>query len=283
MSVSKALEHSASAFNRKYACHFSFATFESRVEEFTFLRPNGGWIDVYKMTFDRMYNKALEGVATGRVDNLDGEAMLDDFEYMLIKPYVKESDNEIKHKPYAGMDSVTRLAYLDALTKQAPQTPVELYSNKYKNREISLGQMMSAQSIKDSEREHYVEISAYVQAIELVNQGRSAIWRALHPVKSNEEKRDAARMKSSLIQEVGGEEVYRELAKAACEPFEGFQRVRANLNASMVRAEEEMRRLQKLNDVMRESIHIEGLDNAPEHDRSLRADSRITLAREKQI
>jgi hypothetical protein len=51
MSVSRALEKSAKAFNTKYAYNFDFATFELRIEEFTFLRPNGGWIDVYKTMF----------------------------------------------------------------------------------------------------------------------------------------------------------------------------------------------------------------------------------------
>ena len=86
MSVSQALENSAMAFNTKYACNFNFATFEARVEEFTFLRPNGGWVDVYKTTLDRMYKKSLDGAAMGAVDNLNGEAMLDDFEYTLIRP-----------------------------------------------------------------------------------------------------------------------------------------------------------------------------------------------------
>ena len=60
MSVSKALENSARNFSDKYACQFDFATFESRVEELTFLRPNGGWIDVYKMMFENVYKNSLE-------------------------------------------------------------------------------------------------------------------------------------------------------------------------------------------------------------------------------
>ena len=113
MPISKALEDSARDFCHKYACRFDFGSFESSVEEFTFLRPNGGWIDVYKMTFRHLYQTALEMVALGTVDSLDGEAMLDDFEYTLIHPYVSETEGGIKHRPYVGMDRITRLEQKD--------------------------------------------------------------------------------------------------------------------------------------------------------------------------
>ena len=62
-------------------------------------------------------------------------------------------------------------------------------------------------------------------------------------------------MKRRLIEEapeVGA--AYEEYARAACEPFEGYQRVGETLAQSMIREREEMNRLQKLNDVMRASI-----------------------------
>ena len=99
MSVNQALEKSAKAFNAKYACDFDFKIFESRVEEFIFLRPNGGWIDVYKAVFDRMYKNTLEKAAVGAVHDLDGEAMLDDFEYTLIRPYANENESAILSIP----------------------------------------------------------------------------------------------------------------------------------------------------------------------------------------
>ena len=76
MPISHALEKSAKSFCLKYSCVFSFAAFDYRVEEFTFLRPNGGWIEAYMTTFDELYKMALVGAASGTVENLDGEAML---------------------------------------------------------------------------------------------------------------------------------------------------------------------------------------------------------------
>lgn len=273
MPVSKALENSAVAFNMKYACNFDFATFESRVEEFTFLRPNGGWIDVYKMMFDRMYKKALEKAAVGAVCNLNGEAMLDDFEYTLIRPYVSETKNDIKHQPYVGMDRITRLEYLDRITKEAPQNPVDLYSEKYKNGELSLRQMRSALSCEMTRREHYIEIAGYIQALENTNKKRSFIWRACHPFKNNAEKRDAALMKEMLFKAVTcGEDFYNELAEAACKTFDGCQRADANLAESIIRAKEETNRQQKMNDALKEVRCVEVFDDKLKCELSLRDD-----------
>ena len=100
------------------------------IEEFTFLRPNNGWLDVYKMMFEKMYKKALEGAALGNADGLDGEAMLDDFEYTLMRPYAKENESEIKHKPYVGMDRIARLEYLDSLTPVEQNAALAYLSRK---------------------------------------------------------------------------------------------------------------------------------------------------------
>ena len=259
MSVSQALENSARNFSDKYACQFDFATFESRVEEFTFLRPNGGWIDVYKMVFERLYKLSLEKVAAGVMDNLDGEAMLDDFEYTLIRPYVNECDEDIKHKPYVGMDRMARLAFLDRLTREAPSNLVDLYIEKYKSGEITIGNMRNqvrlAFAFEKIDRAQFIEIAGYIQALEKANEGRSLMWRTLHPFRNNAEKRDAAFMKRALVDKAeDGEAFYNDAAAAACETFDGHTRVNANLAQSIIRAKEEMRRNQRMNDAIRESL-----------------------------
>ena len=264
MSVSRALEKSAKAFNVKYACHFDFATFESRVEEFTFLRPNGGWIDVYKMMFERMYKQSLESAATGNTPNLNGEAMIDDYEYTLIRPYINETQIEIKYKHYAGMDRIARLEYLKRLTGEAPKNSVELYAQKYRCGELTLGRMMSALSLENADRDRYVEIAGYAQALECVNKSRSAVWRALHPIKNSAEKRDAALMKSAIMEESHGDEkFYEEVVAAAYETFDGHQRVNEILAERTLHAVEEMKRLQKMNDAIRESHKADGIENEP--------------------
>ena len=285
MAVSAALEKSARDFCLKYACSFDFATFESRVEEFTFLRPVGGWIDVYKATFDRLYKHTLEKVAAGTVDaHLDAEAMLDDFEYTLIRPYVNEGDKEIKHKPYVGMDRISRLEYLLRLTEDAPSNRFELYAEKYKSGELSLEPMRDKPELGKAGWERCVEIASYVQAVESVNQGRSSLWRALHPFKNNAEKRDPARMKKAFIEEIpGGEECYREAVAAARETFDGYQKVNATLEDHMIRAKEEMDRKQKLNDAMRESIRIEGFERESLRELSPRVERYTIPLRENQI
>ena len=255
----------------------------SFAEEFTFLRPNGGWIDVYKATFERMYQQSLEGAVLGTLENLSGEAMLDDFEYMLIRPYVNERKEEIKHKPYAAMDRIARLEYLDGITKKAPKNRVERSMEKYKNGELSLKQIKSAQGIRNAERAQYLEFAGCVQAVERVNQSRSTLWKALHPLKNNAEQRDVAQMKRTLIEEVKGENFYNEMVSSAYETFDGYQRVTANLTESMARAREEINRLQRMNEVMRESLHVEGFDNEPKLERSPQIDPYIAPVREKQI
>lgn len=255
MSVSVALEKSARDFCSKYNCNFDFSTFESRVEEFTFLRPVGGWVDVYKMMFARMYKQALESVANVKESNLDGETMLDDFEYTLIRPYVKESEKEIKHRPYVGMDTISRLEYLTQLTKEAPSNAVELCEEKYKNGDISIKQMMDDFALNSANSEYYKEISVYVQALENANKSRSWVWRVVHPLKNSAEKRKSTQMKTSLTEGVqGGEELYREASAAAYKTFEGHQRLNANLEQSIKRAREDINRTQKMKDVMLKSI-----------------------------
>lgn len=284
MPVSKVLENSAIAFNVKYACNFDFAAFESRVEEFTFLRPNGGWIDVYKVIFDRMYKSALEKAAVGAVDNLNGEAMLDDFEYTLIRPYVSESNNEIKHQPYVGMDRITRLEYLDRITKEAPRNPVDLYSEKYKRGELSLRQMKAALGREMTRREHYIEIAGYIQALENINKNRSFMWRACHPFKNNAEKRDAVLMKESFLKAVKcGDDFYNEIAAAAYETFDGCHRADANLTESMVRAKEETNRQQKMNDALREVQCAEGFGNDLKCELSLLVDQNKLSQRKNEF
>ena len=283
MSVSEALKKSAKAFSEKYACKFDFATFEERVDEFTFLRPNGGWIDVYKMTFERMYKNALEKLATGGVDSLDGEAMLDDFEYTLIRPYVNESETEIKHKSYVGMDRIARIEYLEDLTQRAPTTLVELYVDKYKNGELSFKKMKAEFSRASDDKAHRTELAGYTLAIESVNQSRSFAWRAFHPFKNSAEKREAAMMKKALEDASTGGESYDEITAAANAKFDRYQTVNAHLRESMRRAEEEMNRLQKMNDATRESLRIEGFDNESDIERSPRVDQHNAQIRDKQI
>ena len=287
MPVSEALKNSAKDFSVKYACNFDFAMFESRVEEFTFLRPNGGWLDVYKMMFDRVYKNTLENAATGALDNLDGEAMLDDFEYTLIRPYVKENESEIKHKPYIGMDRIARLEYLDRLTREAPSNPVELYTEKYKSGELSISQMhrqaVSTLGGNGAERERYIELVGYIQALENANKSRSFVWRALHPFKNNAEKRDAALMKKMFIEEArGGEEFYGEISDAAHETFDGHKKAKANLAQSLICAREEMSRKQKMNDVRRESLRLDGFGEESVKEKSYRVDFNNALTVTKQ-
>ena len=252
MSVSEALKNSAKAFSEKYACKFDFATFEERVDEFTFLRPNGGWIDVYRMTFERMYKNALEKLALGDADSLDGEAMLDDFEYTLIRPYVSESATEIKHKAYVGMDRLSRVEYLRELTRIAPMNLVELYADKYKSGALDIKQMRLARSHEVADKAHCVELAACAFAIERVNQGRSPVWRVFHPMRNSAEKREYAIMKKMLADGVGRSEVsYDEIITAANAKFDRYQTVNARLEESMRRAVEEINRLQKITDARR--------------------------------
>ena len=258
MAISDSFRKSAKRFCGKYVCFFNMRTFETKLEEFTFLRPNGGWIDFYKSMFELLYRKTLERVAAGDVDDLDSEAMLDDFEYILIRPYVQESPEAINHKPYAGMDRISRLMFLDKLTREAPSNLVDLYTEKYKNGELSISQMRkeanSTLNFDQAGRENYIEIAGYVQAIENVNRERSLAWRVMHPAKYNAEKNEAELMKKRLIESFGGEDVYNDVANVARETFRGHLKVNENLAHSMLRAREEIKREKKMNDAIRESF-----------------------------
>jgi hypothetical protein len=265
MAVSAALEQSARAFCSKYSCNFNFRAFEANVEEFTFLRPIGGWIDVYKRVFEKMYMQALEPALKLRDASFDGETMLDDFEFTLIRPYVKESDREIVHKPYVGMDRVSRIEYLQQLTKRAPSNFVDLYAEKYKSGKLSIEQMYSSLERGSDSRECYVEIAGCVEALENVNKSRSLVWRAFHPFKNLTEKRSSAQMKRALIERTqSSEAVYLEIAASAYDIFDGHKNASENLEHNMLRAIEEMSRTQKMNDAMRESLCIEGLKTSQE-------------------
>ena len=280
MSVSEALKQSAEKFNTKYGCDFDFTKFESRVEEFTLLRPNNGWKDVYKVTFERMYAKAFERVALGTENTLNGEAMLDDFEYTLIRPYASQEEKDIKHNAYIGMDRLTRLEYLCGLTEKSPKNLVELYVAKYKSGDITLKQMRDLR--KNTVTELYIEAVGVVQALKNVNKGRSSIWKAFHPYKNKAEKTEAELMKKSLVKEVaGGEEAYRGLLDAAYEVFDGYQKTNANLGECIARAREEATMNQKMNDAMREAFRIDDLDKGVPGNVSLKIDQDITPVREK--
>lgn len=269
MPVSAALEESARKFNTKYTSEFSFQAFETRVEEFTFLRPNSGWIEVYKDTFEGLYKRSLEKAAEGSLSNLSGEVMLDDFEYMLIRPYVNEGENEIKHKPYVGMDRITRLEYVNLITASAPKNSVELFAQKYKSGRLTLRQIKSAMNFKNANREEFVRLSAYIEAIESISKSRSAWWRAFHPFKSSAEKREAALMKSELSENMrDGENFYREILAAAYETFDGYKMATANLLQSINNAKEEKLRLEKMSNAIRKSLPRKILE--AEHDTALR-------------
>jgi hypothetical protein len=187
--------------------------------------------------------------------------MLDDFEYTLIRPYVNEDAKEINHTPYVGMDRVSRLEYLQQLTKRSPSNFVDLYAKKYKDGELSIKQIQSKLNSVEENREHYIEMAGFVQALEAVNKSRSLIWRVFHPFKNNAEKRIPQQLKRAFIEQTqGGEEYYIEATEAAYETFNEHQRMNANLEERMIHAREELNRNRKMNDVMRESIRIEGLD-----------------------
>lgn len=285
MSVSDALGRSARDFSAKYACHFDFVAFEARVEEFTFLRPIGGWTDVYKTSFEKLYRDTLEKVALGAIeDDLNAEAMLDDFEYMLIRPYANERNTEIKHRPYVGMDRVSRLAYLQLLTDRSPANSVDLYAEKYKNGEISLKQIRSGAAPGQGDRARDIEFAGRIQAIEAVNKSRSRIWRVFHPFKNNAEKRSSAQMKRTFIEQVrGGEAFYNETVAASYGIFEGRQRIQEALAHHMRHAREEMNRKQKMSEAIKESLGAEGLGREIVHELSPRIGYYRELAKEKQV
>lgn len=263
MSVSKELMRSAKDFSTKYSCNFDFVTFESRAEGYTFLSPNNGWRDVYKKTFDKMYKQALESVVIGKKAHLNSEVMLDDFEYTLIKPYVNETTMSINHKPYVGMDRVTRLEFLDKLTKEAPSNPVSLCVAQYKRGELSLKQMrLDTNALRDAsstEMDDFIGVASYIQALKSTNESRSFVWKALHPFRNGAEKRDAVSMKKALIEKTGTEEAYGEITKAAYETFDAHKRVCAGLNVNMMHAKEESQRKEKMKDAIRESFCAEDL------------------------
>ena len=222
MAVSEALERSARDFCLKYACNFSFTGFEASVEEFTFLRPIGGWTDAYKAAFERLYMQALEPVAGHAGKTLDGEAMLDDFEYTLIRPYVNESEGEIKHKPYLGMDRVSRIEYLQQLTSRSPSNYVDLYAKKYRSGQLSMRQMRSSLEDGIGDMESRVELVGCVEALDTVHKERSLIWRAFHPFKNQAEKRASLQMKREYIEKTHStDEDYGEIASAALKTFDG--------------------------------------------------------------
>lgn len=283
MAVSEALQRSARDFCSKYVCTFNFTSFETSIEEFTFLRPVGGWIDVYKTTFERVYMQALEPNARTADTALDGEAMLDDFEYTLIRPYVNEN-GEIKHKPYIGMDRVSRIEYLQQLTSRSPSNYVDLYAKKYRSGQISMRQMRSKLEGEACDGERYVEIAGYIQALKAVHEGRSIVWRALHPFKNQAEKSVFQQMKSVFIEKTQStEEDYNEIASAALRTFDGHVSASAKLEESLVRAKEELMRNQKMSEVVRESLHIDGFEDDLGCERSERAERLIAPARGKQL
>ena len=255
MAVSAALQGLAKDFCYKYACNFDFKTFESKVEEFTFLRPNNGWSEGYKLTFDKMYKQALVSAAKNANADLDGEAMLDDFEYTLIRPYVNENLGEIKHQPYVGMDRIARLEYLKQLTREAPSNHVALYTEKYKSGELSILQMLRHAEASIGYHDGNVEVAGYIQALENVNGNRSLVWRFLHPFKNSAEKRDAGYMKEMLIDEMNYDaDSYTDVANAAYETFDAHKKANINLEYNMIRAREELDREKKMQDAIREPL-----------------------------
>ena len=256
MSISKELRRSAKDFCTKYVCSFDFAKFETKVEGYTFLNPNNGWRDVYKLIFDGMYKQALEAAAKNNGD-LDAEAMLDDFEYTLIRPYVNESETAIRHKPYVGMDRVARLEFLEKLTTDAPSTPAALCTEKYRSGMLSIKQM--ALNVKapvgslEDERERSIETASYIYALEDASKCRSLLWKTFHPFKCNAEKRESASMKTALIKE-GGEVAYQEIERAAHRTFETHKKAILMLEVNMKHAQEEKRRHEQMKSAMRESL-----------------------------
>jgi hypothetical protein len=238
-----------------------------------------GWIDLYKATFERLYRHALEGVALGAADDgPNAEAMLDDFEYTLMRPYVNQEGKEIKHRPYGGMDRISRLEYLERLTREAPANSVELYAEKYRKGDLPLSRMRAEASDEPA------RLAGYAEALERVHRSRSTAWRVLHPFKNDAEKRNFRQMKLEFMEATGGgEALYRETVTAACETPEGLLRVHARLEQSMIRAREDMTREMKMNGVMRESIRIEELEKESIRELSPRVDHDISPERERNI
>jgi hypothetical protein len=152
---------------------------------------------------------------------------------------------------------------------------------KYKSGEITVGDMKSAISLDKGERR--VEIAGYIQALENANKSRSIVWRALHPFKNSTERREASLMKKTFVDGVGGENAYREIALAAYETFEGHKRANENLAVDMIRAKEELNRMVKMNEAMKESIVIDGFDRERFEERSSRVDQPAKAAVEKQL
>lgn len=255
MPISDSFRRSAKRFCKKYACYFSLREFESDVERYMLQISGEGFCDFYKTMFERLYKKALENVAQEDDGDLDGEAMLDDFEYTVIRPYVSQSGKGIDHKPYAGMDRLTRLMYLDKITRNAPSNLVELYTEKYRSGELSIDQMSrrvsETLSFNRARREHYVDAAAFILALERANESRSLLWRVLHPAKNSTERKSAGLLKKQFICEVeGGDGFYNEMAKCARYTFAGHRRVNENLVQSMINARDEAKREQKMNDAL---------------------------------
>jgi hypothetical protein len=237
------------------------------------------------MTFEELYKNVLEKTAVGTAgDDLDPEAMLDDFEYTLIRPYANEGEKEIKHKPYIGMDRISRLEYLTRLTKETPSNYVEMYTEKYKNGELSIEQMKSDFLLDGAEQKRYIKLAGCIQALENVNNSRPLVWRAMHVFKHNEEKTNSALMKKEFIEKArGGEEFYRKAAAAANECFESRRIINERLEQSMIYAREELNRQEKLNNAIREAIRIDEFEKDFDHAVSPRVDQHKSPEREMKF
>ena len=196
-------EEALGSFTDKYYVVFEYQQFETQRRKFELMGFDKPGDMAYAIVFSDLYKKAVRGLASGELKDLNSDRMLEDFEKMLMAPYRKScnAQNE-RHDstPYAGKTRLEWLNSMQAYAAEAPKSCVDFFAEKYLSRNVRLRDIRAF--AHSSQYEGTIEQKrvgmTYIAALEKVHSGRSALWKVFHPIQNYCEKRDIKDLKETL-------------------------------------------------------------------------------------
>ena len=220
-------------FNQNYGVDFHMGSFD--VETWT-TDPN----TLYKNTFEEYYRTALGKWADGKIESVNVEQMLTDFEYLMrgYRTVLAESGHQSGMSPYGGRTPVQTFRHLkNTVTDRLPQTKAVFAKRRYMEGNLPIREMMAyaKAAIADGREPSLKEattIASYAMGLKLASQSRTRGWRFLHPVRNNAEKRDYAAMEK-MLKKMKDKTVLKAATDAAGRTQGAFGEIKAEMDASV--------------------------------------------------
>lgn len=221
-------------FNSKYFVIFDIDQFLEEIGKNQ--NPNKLYSDTVKSFLDGL-------IADDNFENFEIGEMCEDFENIVmadLRTYLQEYSPYPDSIPqsFAGKNKNDFLKEIDAHLEQKERSKVDNIIDRYKRGELPIREMVriskhlnNTPSTQNEMRAK--EIAGYAAALKRVNESRSFLWRAFHPVRYFAEKREAKNLENLVRENVALKHSFEEYLRDFRNTPECLGKIREQIDANI--------------------------------------------------